>query len=411
MLVHLSSNRLISTEQHGFLPKRSTTTQLWSYLNDWMDNFDQSIDTNVVYTDFSKAFDKVSHKKLVYILSTYGIKGSILTWIKNFLVNRQQTVHINTSSSRKVQITSGVPQGSVMGPLLFLLYIDDIKDLSTTGCQAYLFADDYKVYSTDKHALQQTLNNVSSFTKSRQLTLALPKCNHLLITNGNEHTNLKLDNDTLSPVWNVRDLGVQIKHNLKWDLHITNIKNKAVQRSYQIFRAFTTKNIWTLLKCYNVYVRPLLELNTIIWNPYMIKDINAIESVQEFFLKTICRRCSVPSDNYPHRLKMLDMKSLEYRRIEFDQIFMYKIKHKIVDLNFEDFFRDLDTPYSLRSNDSKVNRTKTNKLPKENFFVLRAAKVWNQLPKNIVNASSLNIFKNLLRSFNLSKFTINKYDS
>ena len=140
-------------------------------------------------------------------------------------------------------------------------------------------------------------------------------------------------------------------------------------------------------------------------------NINAIESVQEFFLKTICRRCSVPSDNYPHRLKMLDMKSLEYRRIEFDQIFMYKIKHKIVDLNFEDFFRHLDTPYSLRSNDSKVNRTKTNKLPKENFFVLRAAKVWNQLPKNIVNASSLNIFKNLLRSFNLSKFTVNKYDS
>ena len=275
MLVHLSSNRLISSEQHGFLPKRSTTTQLLSCLKDWMDNFDQSIDTNVVYTDFSKAFDKVSHEKLVQILSSYGIKGSILTWIKNFLVNRQQMVHINTSSSRKVQITSGVPQGSVMGPLLFLLYIDDIKDLSTTGCQAYLFADDYKVYSTDKHALQQTLNNVSSFTKSRQLTLALPKCNHLLITNGNEHTNLKLDNDTLSPVWNVRDLGVQIKHNLKWDLHITNIKNKAVQRSYQIFRAFTTKNIWTLLKCYNVYIRPLLEFNTIIWNPRMIKYMNA----------------------------------------------------------------------------------------------------------------------------------------
>ena len=272
ILHHLLENDLLSPEQHGFLPKRSTTTQMLNCLQDWFKNFDDGVDTNVVYTDFAKAFDKVSHPKLIEVLSSYGIEGKILSWITSFLTNRQQTVYVNDSCSGKVKITSGVPQGSVLGPLLFLIYIDDISKISVDGCKSYLFADDFKVYSKDLSALQKSLDNLLPFTSKRQLSLAPSKCSHLLLSNKkNTHETLNLGNKALSQTSEIRDLGILISSNLKWDLHISKIKGKALQRCFHIFRSFSSKNVWTLLRTCKTFARPLLESNSVIWNPYLQK--------------------------------------------------------------------------------------------------------------------------------------------
>ena len=150
LLDHLFSKNLLSTNQHGFLPRRSSSTQLLSALNDWHASLNSDEPVSVIYTDLAKAFDKVSHVKLLEVVKSYGIEGNLYNWIKSFLSDRKQHVSIKQSISESRDVLSGVPQGSVMGPLLFLMYIDDVSKLASANTSICLFADDTKVYSTNQ---------------------------------------------------------------------------------------------------------------------------------------------------------------------------------------------------------------------------------------------------------------------
>jgi hypothetical protein len=165
LLNHLYVNNLLSSSQHGFLPLCSTTTQLLQTLNEWTQAFYAKMEVNVIYTDLAKAFDKVSHPKLFEVIKSYGIDGNILKWITTFLIGRTQRVRINSSFSNPLPVRSGVPQGSVVGPLLFLLYIDDISSISTDTTAVSLYADDMKIYSLDATELQRSLNMACSFLR------------------------------------------------------------------------------------------------------------------------------------------------------------------------------------------------------------------------------------------------------
>jgi len=146
---HLIQNNLLSQQQHG---GRSCLTYLLTALNDWSSNLDNSVRTDVIYLDFQKAFHKVSHCRLLKKLEAYGIKGSLLMWINNFLINRVQQVGLKGSTSKTFSVSSGVPQGSVIGSLLFLVYNNDIPE--HVGCSISMFADDTKIYTTDCRFLQ-----------------------------------------------------------------------------------------------------------------------------------------------------------------------------------------------------------------------------------------------------------------
>ena len=141
---HMKQNQLFSKSQHGFLAGRSCTTQLLEFLEDITTALDQGDDVDVIYLDFCKAFDKVPHQRLLKKLWGYGIRGNVHAWVKEFLTYRSQLVKINGASSEPVNVTSGVPQGSVLGPILFLIYINDLPD--TIAAIIKLFADDAKVY-------------------------------------------------------------------------------------------------------------------------------------------------------------------------------------------------------------------------------------------------------------------------
>ena len=141
---HMTENNLFSTSQHGFISGKSCITQLLEFMEDITESIDNGKDVDIVYLDFSKAFDKVAHRRLIKKLENYGITGTLLNWIQDFLSNRKQRVVIKGESSDWTDVTSGIPQGSVLGPILFLVYINDlpgaIKDLMK------IFADDNKVY-------------------------------------------------------------------------------------------------------------------------------------------------------------------------------------------------------------------------------------------------------------------------
>ena len=410
MLQHLLANSLILPSQFGFLPNRSSCDQLLWCIHDWYKSYCQKNIVHVIYSDITKAFDSVSHTKLITVIKSYGINNSILYWIQNFLSNRRQLVKLSTQSSSFLPILSGVPQGSVLGPLLFIIFINDIiwKVQSQHNVKIALFADDAKFTTTDGQELQYCLDLFSQTISEYQLKLAPHKSSALHICKKSLDNNLQqfqLNSTTIPSTRSIKDLGITIQNNLKWEVHINNIYGKAASLSYRILKCFRSKNIWTLLLLYKSYVRPLLVFNTEVWSPYFKKDIDRIESVQKRYTKLICQRCNIPFSSYTDRLEKLNLTTLHDRRIKFDLILMFKIINNLSFLTFDDFF-PLEVPiYQLRHSFPKIKTKQTfnRKSWSESFFV-RGPKYWNVLDKTITATKSLSHFKSLLKHVPTSVF-------
>ena len=406
LLNHLSVNDLLSSSQHGFLPLCSTTTQLLQALNEWTQAFYEKTDVNVIYTDLAKAFDKVSHPKLFEVVKSYGIDGSVIKWIVNFLTGRTQRVCVNRAISKPLPVLSGVPQGSVVGPLLFLLFIDDISRISTETTAVSLFADDMKIYSSDPIDLQRALNRACSFFKDRQLSLAHEKCEKITLSKKKSDSTFYLEDFQVKETDIVKDLGVFITSDLKWESHTSQIKRSAFQKCYLILKSFKSNCIWTLLKGYITFVRPTMEYATQVWNPYLKKDIRSLESVQRFFTKKICNRCGIPFSSYYDRLYKLNLKTLEYRRVAADLLMVYKILHCLVKLNFDDFFEFYQSPYETRRHKLCLKSKRCDDLGEKEWFGNRVVETWNKLPEEVVTAGTINSFRARLNNFDLSKIYV-----
>ena len=185
VLSYLLSNSLLSSSQYGFLPKRSACSQLLSCVDEWLWAYVNNKTVDVLYMDIAKAFDSVSHTKLVRVLKSYGISDNVVAWVEEFLFNRKQHVCIGTVVSSGLPVLSGVPQGGVIGPLLFVIYMDGITkhlDLAEKNISIKLFADDAKIFGKDRANVQMALNQTSTWTQNRQLNLAYDKCFLLRIT-------------------------------------------------------------------------------------------------------------------------------------------------------------------------------------------------------------------------------------
>ena len=406
IIQHLYQNNLISHNQHGFLPRRSSSTQLLQAINNWFESLHNKHSVNVVYTDLAKAFDKVSHSKLLEVVRSYGIGGKVYDWLQTYLTNRVQSVVLkNTRSSTKL-ITSGVPQGSVIGPLLFLLYIDDISRLTSPLSTVCLFADDAKVYSSNAVDLQASLDSAAHFFKSRQLELALDKCELLTVGRSDNPVCFDLEGVTIGNTDTAKDLGIWISYDLTWKTHVNKISSSAYQRANHILRSFRSSNVWTLMKAYTTYIRPTLEYATTVWSPYLKQDKIKIEGVQRFFTRKVCQRCQIKYESYKDRLYKLNINSLEYRRVEFDLLFLYKLLNDLLDISANDFFYFYETHHNTRSHNKRIRpKLPLGKLNQNNFFTNRCATIWNLLPAEIVLAPNYNIFKGRLKRFNLRNVT------
>ena len=222
-----------------------------------MEKIDQGHEIDIAYLDFSKAFDKVPHKRLLHKLKAYNISGTILDWIESFLKDLTQQVIVNGCRSNVRRVTSGVPQGSVLGPVLFLVYINDMPNEIHNIIK--LFADDTKLYSTrnSETPLQTDLNTVVGWTKKWLMTLNTQKCKHMHIGRSEQHNKLvlkdQIDQDIqLILAENEKDLGVTFDKDLKFGVHIQTSVNKANKTLGIIFRTHT--HTW-ILKCSKPYTK------------------------------------------------------------------------------------------------------------------------------------------------------------
>ena len=400
IMEHLQNENLLSTKQFGFINGRSTTIQLLNYLDECADIIAQGGVVDTIYLDFAKAFDTVPHQRLIGKLKSYGISGCILVWIEQFLIGRSQVVLVNGTQSLPTSVLSGIPQGTVLGPVLFIIYINDI--LTNVDSKGYLFADDTKIFRQittveDSVALQRDIKSLEDWTKHWLLSFNQDKC-HVLTLGKFEnitHTHrYKLFGKEIDHVFEEKDLGVTFDSNMSFEEHISGKIKKANSIVGLIRRSFSFLDCSSFKKIYIAYVRPHLEYAQCIWSPHLTKLIDAIENVQVRATKLVD---GLSKYEYSERLKKMNLPTLLYRRKRGDLIEMFqhfkKYNANIISKSFrprERCSRKHDFQlHQLKASDGKRG-TQTNS------FYFRVAKEWNNLPSHIVNAENTNTFKNRL---------------
>ena len=243
---HLTKYNIIANDQHGFVPRRNCITQLLVCLEEWSKLVEQGTAFDVIYTDFSKAFDSVAHERLLVKLEGIGITGNLLMWIRSFLQGRTQCVNVDGFLSDWKDVVSGVPQGSVIGPILFVIFINDMPD-EVVKSLCKLFADDCKLYgtvnTTESSDLQHDLCNLEAWSRKWQLPFNATKCKVLHFGRNNPQHPYTLNNHTLEAVRSEKDLGVMIDDELKFHVHTTYATKKANQYTVQK-HGQTTLGIW-----------------------------------------------------------------------------------------------------------------------------------------------------------------------
>lgn len=325
----------ITVSQHGFIKGRSTSTNLLEFTTLVINGFKQSQQTDVIYTDFSKAFDCVNHNLLLKKMSLMGFPTTVLNWIESYLTDRKQQVLFNSLLSKYIRVSSGVTQGSHLGPIIFLLFINDLPT-AINSSKVLMYADDVKLVYTfndynHHNNLQFDLNELVKWCDLNLMTLNLKKCKHMTFSrNKSNETSYSIKGTKLENVASFVDLGVTMDTKLRFNVHISLTVNKAkgvlgfIKRwSKEFDDPYTTKLLFTSL------VRPILEYASVVWNPYYNLYIDMLESVQKQFLLFALRglpwnpNSNLPS--YENRLKLIRLPTLRSRRIMLNVTFLHKL--------------------------------------------------------------------------------------
>jgi hypothetical protein len=377
LMEHFTKNNLFSKKQFGFIKGRSTVLQLLTVLDKWTATLEEGGNTDIIYTDFAKAFDKVPHKRLISKLKAYGISEDIIAWIKDFLCNRKQRVRIGGKFSSWHKVLSGIPQGSVLGPLLFVIYINDLCENCDKEANIFLFADDAKIFKhihtrNDHLALQEACNALCEWSDKWLLPLNPAKCVLLRLGKVNDYTDtssydITVNNisSTLSTVTSTKDLGVTVDSTLKFKEHIQEKINKAFSTLGIIKRNFRHMDSCTFVKIYKTMVRSHLEYAVCVWAPYNKGLIDDIERVQRRATKLV-KQCQNMS--YEERLRFLHLPSLSYRRARADMIEVYKILTNKVD-TYASLKLELSDCTITRGNALKLKTIRTRLDIRKYFFL------------------------------------------
>jgi hypothetical protein len=328
----------IINQQHGFVDRRSTETNLCELMHRVTTAMHEGHQVDVIYTDYSKAFDKISHPLLLSRLNEVGIHGDLLRWLQSYLRDRSQAVTIKGFCSSFVPVTSGVPQGSHLGPLLFNIFINKILMIFQSS-EILLYADDMKIFrviksSTDCALLQDDLNRLCDYCKNNHLHLNIEKCCSITFSRKRSRVmhQYSLNGRPILKVDEIKDLGVYLDSGLLFNFHINYIKSKAYKMLGFIMRiGGDFRKYSTLRLLYNSFVRSILEYGSTVWNPQYKKHIVCIENLQSKFNKYINFKCKSEL-NDPVRGNV----SLYNRRIERDMMFLFKLLHN-----------EIDSPYLL----------------------------------------------------------------
>ena len=299
----------------------------------------------------------------------------------------------NSAVSSWTSVSSGVPQGSVLGPLLFIIYINDFPGMLKSTCK--LFADDTKLYgqvSDDKGKaiLQKDLDACSKWAKDWLMEFHPKKCKVIHFGKKNDRHGYTLDGHPIQDVSEEKDLGVHISEDIKWALHISEAVKNANRMIGMIKHTFTYMNKKMFLTLYKSLVRPHLEYCPQVWNPTLKKDIDELEKVQRRATKLVPELYDIP---YEERLKILNLYPLHDRRLRGDMILTFKLLKGLLDIDAEKIVPLHQHKSNTRSNNMQLKCTVTKTSQRQSFFSQRVVRPWNSLSNDIIGSNTVNTFK------------------
>ena len=336
IVTHMEDNYLMNKTQHGFRQGLSTVTQILTYYDSILSILEEGFNVDSVYLDFAKAFDKVDHTILLKKVESLGITGKILGWIKTFLTNRKQQVRVEDILSPKEEVKSGVPQGSVLGPLLFLIMMLDItEDIKHSLLGSY--ADDTRLWRCingrqDQRLLQEDLNSLYKWADSNNMEFNGKKFE--VITFGKEsRRNYKSpDGKQINRKETLKDLGIHMSSTCDFKDHIDAAVKATQKMSSWVLRTFRSRGKLVMRTLLTSIIIPKIEYGSILWSPTNGSQINLIENVQRRFtsrvedFQSFNEELDMPicNVNYWDRLKDLKLYSLERRRERFIILYIYR---------------------------------------------------------------------------------------
>ena len=392
MVEFLVKHKLLNSSQHGFLKARSCLTNMLCFLEEITKLIDVGSPVDIIYLDFQKAFDKVPHQRLLLKLKAHGIGDSITDWIEQWLTDRRQRVVVDGEVSNWKSVLSGVPQGSVLGPILFLIYINDLDDSITSN--VLKFADDTKLFRKvntdgDKQHLQNDLDRLVKWSEKWQMLFNFGKCKCLHTGHRNLNVNYKMGDTVLGTTVKEKDLGVTISADMKVSEQCGIAASKGNQILGLIRRNITYKGKKLIIPLYKAIVRPHLEYCIQAWRPYRKKDIDTLERIQRRATKMIPELRDV---SYEERLKECGLTTLETRRLRGDQIEVFKILNGYENIDRNMFF-SLKKDSRTRGHEVKLVKDQCRLDITKHSFSQRTINEWNKLSTDCVTASSVNMFK------------------
>ena len=398
VMKHFDLFNVLNDCQHGFRKFRSCESQLISTTKDFIDSLEDNVQTDAILLDFSKAFDKVHHSSLLLKLDHYGVRNNLLCWIQDFLNDRTQKVVLEGKESNSKPVLSGVPQGTVLGPLLFLVYINDMSEKLSPLTKVKLFADDSLLYrriygKKDADILQKDLTTLTEWEIKWKMSFHPQKCQ---LISFRPHKNLKFDfqysihGTVLERTENAKYLGANLDSRLNWKTHINSSVKKANSALFFLKRHLYScpKNIKE--QCYFACVRSKVEYACSVWDPHSIEDINNIEKIQRRAARFVSNSYDYKT-NCNHLLKDLDWTPLSERRAQYKATNMFKARNDLLKIPLNHLHQNNNKTRASSNGNYAIPRSKTT-LHLHSFYQ-SSVRLWNAVPSSVQNSASVEDFK------------------
>jgi len=407
-MVHfMESNNLFYQFQSGFRKYHSCSTALVRLCDTWLSAINDSKLVGAVFLDLRKAFETVDHDILISKLKTYTHNNDTVKLLASFVTDRTQRVYVNGQYSRDGTLNFGVPQGSILGPLFFCIFINDLPlHITNTNVSCELFADDSSLHSSSKQLdqvqsdLQQGINDVVEWCDLNKMTLHPNKSNSMVITSRQKHQraplilNLKLHADPIEQVTSHRVLGITVDQELRWDVHINNIRKILSKNLYLLSRLQPFVDKEGLKMFFVAHCQSFLNYASTVWSSASDNHIKKLNSLHRRGAKLIIEDPYLSTDD---KLKAANILPLR-RQFEFNiSLLMYKLLHGLAPSYLNAFLTKAPERYG--SDNYLLPRTRIDLFKAS--FSFAGTSMWNSLPSDVKNCKSLFTFKSSLRKYML----------
>ena len=409
---YLMANNLLSNNQFGFRKLHSTSTALVSATNEWLVNMDRGFLNLAVFIDLKKAFDTIDHQILLRKLQLYGVQGNSLNLLQSYMSNRSQVTLVNSELSQQKSITCGVPQGSILGPLLFLIYINDLPNCLNQA-KSCLFADDTNLSFSGQcindieHQVNEDLNNLNIWLFANKLSLNVTKTEYMIIGTRQklnsiiQSPDIHINNNKIKRVHKSKVVGVQIDDQLNWNEHIKYISKKINSGLGALKRIRPYVSIKMLKTVYNALIQSHLDYCCEIWDSLGKTLADKLQIFQNKAARIILRAEYDTSSETV--LNAMNWDKLVERRAKRKALLMFKIIHNLAPVSLKKLVSSVEQTihYNLRNSNVRlcVPLPKTEALKKSLSF--SGPQLWNKLPNSLQNSSSLSKFKYKLKDVTL----------